>query len=162
MPVYVMKAGDLDLYKIGWSANPEKRLKQIRAGSPFTLQIVATLETDRSAELRIHSALRASRGFGEWFQLPSQPTAEDLALWSEPIVLRAEIQEGDLDGLPLLERVVALADRIAAMERELAERRQSRDHLIRTALAEGKSPTVLANAAGLSRQAIYDIRDGKH
>ncbi len=83
-------------------------------------------------------------------------------MWSEPIVLRTEIQKGDLDGLPPLERLVVLADRIAAMERELLDARQSRDHLIRTALAEGKSPTVLANAAGLSRQAIYDIRDGKH
>ncbi len=40
-----------------------------------------------------------------------------------------------------IERLIAdIRDQIDEHENALAERRQSRDHLIRTALAEGKSP----------------------
>lgn len=44
--------------------------------------------------------------------------------------------------------------RVARREEELAD-------VIRAALSEGWSATVIAEAAGLTRQRVYQIRDGK-
>jgi hypothetical protein len=43
---------------------------------------------------------------------------------------------------------------VARREEELAEE-------IRAALAEGQSAAAIAEAAGISRQRVYQIRDGK-
>lgn len=45
-------------------------------------------------------------------------------------------------------------ERVAAVEDELAE-------VIRAALSEGWSATVIAEAADISRARVYQIRDGK-
>lgn len=44
--------------------------------------------------------------------------------------------------------------RVARREEELAE-------VIRAALSEGWSASVIAEAAGLTRQRVYQIRDGR-
>lgn len=93
----------------------------------------------------------------------------------------ALIDTGDLDleddGTPTTESWEILADALSgdttdgprdraltAVEdasRALAEAEQERDEAIRTAVKAGVSVISIANAAGLSRARIYQIRDGR-
>ena len=65
---------DQDLYKIGISHNPEKRLKQLQTGNGSKLRLYKTYSVRNEAilEKKIHNMLwqnKAILGKSEWFRL---------------------------------------------------------------------------------------------
>lgn len=67
--VYLLQCGDL--YKIGFSLQPRKRLKQFRTGSPHPILLIHSLRTScyRQIERQLHHHFRGKRESGEWFKL---------------------------------------------------------------------------------------------
>jgi hypothetical protein len=57
--------------------------------------------------------------------------------------------------------VATAAQNLAKARGRAAEREEKLAEVIRAALAEGWSASVIAEAAGLSRARVYQIRDGK-
>lgn len=71
MSVYLITCRALEAVKIGRSANPHKRLKQIKTGCPFPVALEAILPED-STELQMHRRFEDGRLAGEWFKLTSE------------------------------------------------------------------------------------------
>lgn len=71
-----MNAKDIsegNLYKIGQSENPTKRLAQLQTGCPHKLELIASVYSDKWLERRLHKMFFFSKKRGEWFTLtPSQ------------------------------------------------------------------------------------------
>jgi hypothetical protein len=67
--IYLLKCGEL--YKIGFSLKPRKRLKQFRTGSPHPIELVHTLRTPhfKMLEQILHRRFAQKRQTGEWFKL---------------------------------------------------------------------------------------------
>ena|SRR5687768_11455988 len=68
--VYLLKCGDL--YKIGQSATPYRRVKQFRTASPHPIELVHTLPRSilyKHIEKQLHWRFRDKRRSGEWFAL---------------------------------------------------------------------------------------------
>lgn len=56
-------------YKIGRSAHPEKRLRQLQTGNSKKLEILAVVKRDVWFEKRLHQMFSLHREKGEWFSL---------------------------------------------------------------------------------------------
>lgn len=71
--VYLMHATGTDLYKIGLSANPIKRLYKLNGESPYEIKILHTIFVDSMliAEGYFHRIFGAKRIKNEWFRLDS-------------------------------------------------------------------------------------------
>lgn len=71
--VYVLKCGDL--YKIGKSDKPGRRLKSMQLPQPA--ELIASFEsTDAHAlEKKLHKQFKEFRTHGEWFKLPQASVA---------------------------------------------------------------------------------------
>ncbi|MFN8457659.1 MAG: GIY-YIG nuclease family protein [Anaerolineae bacterium] len=72
--VYVIGAEDgnlADIYKIGISNAPGKRLQSLNTSNPFKLAIIHKFLTEPAteAEAQLHAMFQASRISGEWFKL---------------------------------------------------------------------------------------------
>lgn len=67
MQVYVIGASGSPVAKIGVSADPERRLRQIQSMSPLQLEILWTCPGGYPLEGRLHAQFRAYRSHGEWF-----------------------------------------------------------------------------------------------
>ena len=65
--VYVMACVGLSEFKVGWSADPKRRLIQVGydVGHPVTLEWTAN--GDRGTETLLHDSLAPWRTHGEWF-----------------------------------------------------------------------------------------------
>lgn len=59
--VYLFKVDGFDVYKIGNSKHPKKRLKEVQTGCPFKVTICHTFETDRSEEVESYLHRRFDR-----------------------------------------------------------------------------------------------------
>ena len=78
--VYVIKAEKTGLYKIGYTINPEQRLKQLQLSSPDILHYVIEIQIGDmvALEKRLHEEYADKRVNGEWFNL----TPEDVqSIW---------------------------------------------------------------------------------
>ena len=53
--------------KIGYSYEPDKRLKELQTGNPFPLRLVKVVNGDYGDEGKIHRSLSLYRLNGEWF-----------------------------------------------------------------------------------------------
>lgn len=60
--------GDEGLIKIGFSYNPQERLKSLQLGSPITLRVLATAPGGAARERAYHEQFAAMRVRGEWFE----------------------------------------------------------------------------------------------
>lgn len=80
--IYLIHCKFIDLYKIGISANPNKRIKQLQTGTPYELSIVSIFDCKYpfKTEKILHNSLnskKAPENFqydfehlkGEWFNL---------------------------------------------------------------------------------------------
>lgn len=67
-----------DVYKIGISHAPGKRLQSLNTSSPFELELVHKFVADSAeeAEAKLHKKFKASRMSGEWFKLTPAQLAE--------------------------------------------------------------------------------------
>lgn len=71
--LYIIGA-EKDLYKIGISDNPERRLKQLQTGNGHKLKLIDKfkIENERVIEKRLHNMLwqyKSVLGKNEWFVL---------------------------------------------------------------------------------------------
>ena len=76
--VYIIKADTF--VKIGYSKNPEKRLKEMQTGSPHDLKLIAkfpyeTKESAAAKEKEFHLLFSAWHHRGEWFYSRCMQTA---------------------------------------------------------------------------------------
>lgn len=72
MTIYLIgyeKPGPQDIVKIGFSTDPDKRLRELQTGSPFKLRLVKTYPGNRALERRLHGLFSDVRLHGEWFRV---------------------------------------------------------------------------------------------
>jgi len=67
--IYAIRSGKSNLIKIGFSVEPQGRLKELQTGSPGKLELLQTWPGTRYDEKRIHRFLKKNRVHGEWFQV---------------------------------------------------------------------------------------------
>lgn len=65
--VYLIVCDETQTAKIGVSDNPEKRLRSLQTGHPYTLRIECVMDGDESRERIFHENFRDTRLRGEWF-----------------------------------------------------------------------------------------------
>ena len=65
--VYFIQQGDNGPIKIGYSAEPEKRLQTLSTASPYPLRILKTLKGGKSLEQELHIRFADHQLEGEWF-----------------------------------------------------------------------------------------------
>jgi hypothetical protein len=73
--VYLIQMGEDNVYKIGISNAPGKRLQSLNTSSPFELKLVHhfVAEPAADAEAHLHTRFAAQHLSGEWFRLePAQ------------------------------------------------------------------------------------------
>jgi len=80
--VYLIKSDESGYYKIGYSANPNNRIKQLQTGSADRLRIVHLYESVRArkVEKSLHYAFSHARINNEWFELPLEDELKFLDL----------------------------------------------------------------------------------
>lgn len=64
--LYFIACGDA--VKVGVSSDPENRMKELRAGAPGPLRIVAKFEQRGRDEGALHKRIAHLRLYGEWFR----------------------------------------------------------------------------------------------
>lgn len=71
--VYLMHAKGTDMYKIGLSANPEKRSYKLNYESPYEIVLIHKILVERMlpVEEYFHRIFDAKRVKNEWFRLDS-------------------------------------------------------------------------------------------
>ena len=57
------------LCKIGYSNNPNKRLKEVQTGCPYRLEILATFDGNIPTEKQLHEKYKEYNINGEWFRI---------------------------------------------------------------------------------------------
>ena len=71
--IYLIKSEhpDMDVYKIGYSKHPEKRIDKLKTGNPYPLSLVAKFKTkhNRLVETTLHNNYGHQKLNGEWFEL---------------------------------------------------------------------------------------------
>ncbi len=65
--VYVFVNYFSNVCKIGYSANPIKRLNTIQTGCPFKLKMIVVVKGNRSVEKALHKKYKKYKTNGEWF-----------------------------------------------------------------------------------------------
>ena len=67
--LYIIQSAVTGAFKVGRSADPARRLKQLQTGSPYELRIVLVVKNGGSQEKDIHKCLVGYEGGGgsEWF-----------------------------------------------------------------------------------------------
>lgn len=66
--VYLIRDFAQNAIKIGWSREPERRLKELEAAHAGTLSLIAVIPGTKHLELAFHRKLIYARRFGEWFE----------------------------------------------------------------------------------------------
>lgn len=96
--MYVFRHGDNDQFKIGLTANVEKRLKQLQTGSPKSLMVFDVIESvnAKDGEAFLHRHLAHKRLIGENFALTPEEMREAMRnarKFLEELPQRREVQE---------------------------------------------------------------------
>jgi len=73
--VYFAWSESESLVKIGWSGNPEVRLRDFKTATAGSVRLVYQTKAVRMDERRIHTALKRDRTSGEWFRPSTSLTA---------------------------------------------------------------------------------------
>ena len=76
MAIYFIQAGDGGPIKIGFSADPEKRLVKVQSDNAAECQLLGILPGGEAEELALHAILAAARIRGEWFAATPEVLAE--------------------------------------------------------------------------------------
>jgi hypothetical protein len=66
--IYFLHAEGCGKVKIGYSADPVRRVEELAVSSPVPLCLLGTVEGDRTAETEFHAMLATDRMHGEWFR----------------------------------------------------------------------------------------------
>lgn len=70
--VYVIGNEEAKICKIGFSANPNKRIKEVQTGCPYLLKILLIFQADKYTETRLHHKYSKYRRNGEWFNIAGE------------------------------------------------------------------------------------------
>lgn len=70
--IYVLTCEGSNRIKIGFSKNPEARLKQLQTAAPGKLEIACRWPTRQYYEHLIHSLLSRKRRHLEWFEMSAE------------------------------------------------------------------------------------------
>ncbi|MEV7282654.1 GIY-YIG nuclease family protein [Streptomyces sp. NPDC093111] len=92
--VYLIGSTDSSLVKIGWTDNPNRRLRDLQTGSPVVLQLLAVFEGGPIVEAELHRRFADKRRHGEWFDLGPDPVAV-----VSPFVKAAQVEEDERLGV---------------------------------------------------------------
>lgn len=71
----------IDLGKIGYSTDPDVRLRQLQTGSAIRLGFSCVVPGTMSIEAAMHKYLSSERAHGEWFHLNGKPEWTMHYLW---------------------------------------------------------------------------------
>ena len=84
MYVYLMLSEETGLHKIGYSKNPEKRLKQLETGAG-KLTLIEKFKTEYHSKIEstLHRNYSSMKRFGEWFEL----SMKDVSKFKEKCLL---------------------------------------------------------------------------
>lgn len=84
--VYLVKAENLNQYKIGLSKTPKIRLKALQKQSPVSLTLIHLIKCADMAEveLRLHQQFAKYRIIGEWFGLDQKAVDYICSLEEQP------------------------------------------------------------------------------
>lgn len=88
--IYYIQRGEDGPIKVGFSDNPDRRLKELQTGSGEPLRILAVIPGDRALEKEIHVRLQGCRGVGEWFK----PGALELEYLQRLMNVQYEVIDG--------------------------------------------------------------------
>lgn len=73
MAVYILKAVGTPRIKIGWATDVASRIRSLKTGCPYPVELIATIESeDPVIERELHKLYREYRVHGEWFELPDK------------------------------------------------------------------------------------------
>lgn len=123
--VYFIQRGARGDIKIGYSANPGRRLAALQTGCPEALQLIATLPGSTRTEHELHRRFASLHVNGEWFrpgagiflyiaeQIARRATGDDVfAEKSRPPPPKSFVLEGD----PLAMQARMARENLAAMK----------------------------------------------
>lgn len=100
--------GNTGPIKIGWSKDPEKRLKQFQPGSPIELKVIHRVAGTYNDERRLHNELSNERLHGEWFERGAALIAAGVG-WDDDMRLESDVGIGFADVDTALLRLYARA-----------------------------------------------------
>lgn len=84
--IYLIRCGESNFYKIGTSYTPEKRIRTLQIGCPYSLILVyklsPTLLTPAEMENMLHKKLWDKRKQGEWYKLTKDEVKRVIELLS--------------------------------------------------------------------------------
>jgi hypothetical protein len=66
--IYFIQQGENGAIKIGYSTDPEKRLRTLRTASPYPLQMRLVIEGGKKLEKELHDKFADCQLDGEWFE----------------------------------------------------------------------------------------------
>jgi hypothetical protein len=66
--IYFIQQGENGAIKIGYSTDPEKRLRTLRTASPYPLQMRLVIEGSKKLEKELHDKFADCQLDGEWFE----------------------------------------------------------------------------------------------
>ena len=133
--VYFIEAIGFDRVKIGWTTKPaQERVKALKTSSPCDLVLLGTMPAkDQLAEKLVHERFSSIRIVGEWFE----KTTELLAFVECPVLQVAETP----------------APVSACVPKSKLDEWCERD---------GRGPSALSKALGVSRSTLWRLRGGDH
>ena len=78
--IYIVKNGDN--YKIGISDNPNNRLRQLKSGNPYHIELIYSQECKnaRAVEKHLHRIFKQKRISREWFSLTENELSEAISI----------------------------------------------------------------------------------
>lgn len=85
MFLYLFHELDTNIYKIGISNDPERRLNDLQTGSSRKIELAAYIKCEHAVviEQSLHDQLSKYRLRGEWFELPKHVVLHILKEWFE-------------------------------------------------------------------------------
>lgn len=121
MPVYMIQAGENGPVKIGYSAEPDRRLMELQVAHWTTLTLVRLLEGGEADEGALHSRFNHLRLRGDWHSYSTELFG-DVGLVDVPIGRLHDLPPlSFVATLPIGKRVAIARHRLGLSQRELAE-----------------------------------------
>lgn len=68
--IYFIRGVGAAPVKVGFSIDVRQRMRELRTGNPYPLELLFVVPADRSLETTFHRELRGDRMEGEWFSGP--------------------------------------------------------------------------------------------
>lgn len=121
MAVYFIKDEATGFVKIGYSNNPQKRLKSLQTSSANKLTLIEAIEGNKKLEETLHTTFAEHRVRGEWFSLPSIDSAIRTAAHMAPRTSTTKVAQP---------QITSNGSELEAVKAHLADVTMTKNHLI--------------------------------